>query len=332
MELVEKEIVISSELSQLLPNVKISPLRLGSSNGVQAVHYFISPHNHDLLNSEYYYDGELQFVHFTKLSSIQSILSEKHIRLYNLNNLSDPREYSYAGKLNLFNSKIRLNAKENIYILSMCKEQVLRDKNIGFEFNLWRLYGDNGFGVAVILGFSQNKPSNWKDYFLSKIHYGASSREKLVRINDLIKKYEKESPGISIDLGQLVCFHKSNLYSLEEEIRLLFDNREKNILSATQYRNSKNELVSPIIKDDIVKSVSSSKKIKYLELPIFYNSYDTVSEDNKVPIPKIESIILGYQYKKPYSVIGKLQSLCLKQLGYLPQIIPSRLVKYYHDK
>jgi hypothetical protein len=214
----------------------------------------------------------------------------------------------------------------------MCKEQVLRDKNIGFEFNLWRLYGDNGFGVAVILGFSQNKPSNWKDYFLSKIHYGASSREKLVRINDLIKKYEKESPGISIDLGQLVCFHKSNLYSLEEEIRLLFDNREKNILSATQYRNSKNELVSPIIKDDIVKSVSSSKKIKYLELPIFYNSYDTVSEDNKVPIPKIESIILGYQYKKPYSVIGKLQSLCLKQLGYLPQIIPSRLVKYYHDK
>jgi hypothetical protein len=332
MEKSKKEINILASINQLLPGVKISPLRLGNEKNVELIHYFISPNNSDLSQSEYFYKKRLSFVHFTNLYAIQSIISERNIRLYNLNNLNDPREYSFAGDLNFFNHKNKKTAKENMYLLSMCEQNILTKNSTEIEFNLWRLYGDNGFGAAIILSFEINQPINWKDYFLSVVHYGASSRAKLIELNDLLKELEKETPEISVDLGQIVSFHKSKLYSLEQEIRLLFDNRDKNIFSATQFRDSKNILTSPIIRTDIAKSTKMNKNIRYLELPIYYNSYEPISIYNKIPIPKIECIILGYQYSRPSNIIGKLQSLCFEKLDYLPRVEKSRLTRYYHDK
>ena len=70
---------------------------------------------------------------------------------------------------------------------------------------------------------------------------------------------------ISTDLGQIVCFHKSRLFKLEQEIRLLFDNRKKKLLSATSY-SFNNEITSPILKSDISKPLKAQNEIKYLEL------------------------------------------------------------------
>ena len=332
MEITDKEKKISELTKKFLPNVKISPFRFGSEKGVETVHYCISPNNIDLINSEYFYDKETRFVHFTSLNALQSILSEKCIRLYNLNNLNDPREYGYAGDLIFFNYKNKKEAKENIFLLSMCQKDILDEGSTEIEFNLWRLYGNNGFGVAIILNFECNSLQSWKDYFLSKVHYGSTSRSKIKDYNDSIKKLENDIPQVVVDLGQIVCFHKSKLYSLEQEIRLLFDKRDKNKLSYTKYVDSYNILQSPVIYTDIAKSAQLNKVIQYLELPIYSSNLDPISEDNKIPIPKIEKIILGYQFQRISTITSRLQSLSVEKLGYIPLVEKSRLTKFYHDK
>jgi hypothetical protein len=247
------------------------------------------------LNSEYYYQGELKFVHFTSLLAIQSILNSKTIRLYNLNNLNDPREYSFAGDLITFNNINKEDAKENMYLFAMCKTSILTGPT-EYEFNMWRLYGQNGDGVCIQFDFSTNPQIGWRDYFISEVFYGSSTKTNLKAIKELLKKYEDERPKTEIDLGQIVAFHKSNLYKLESEVRLLFDNREKKIFRASIYKDSNGKQMSPIINIDITRSVSNNKEIKYLELPIFYNNFQPVFIPNKIPIPKIERIILGHSY------------------------------------
>ena len=140
---------------------------------------------------------------------------------------------------------------------------------------------------------------------------------------------EKEKPLVSVDIGKIFCYHKTKLYELENEIRLLFDFRTS--VSATTYKSKEGTVTSPIIKTDILKSVGI-KDIKYLELPIYNTEFKPVFNNNQIPIPKIERIILGYHYKDNFTKVSTLlANLCEGHLGYLPIIERSRLTKYYHD-
>lgn len=334
MKITEKEQKILNEINNIIPDVfAINSIRAGNENEVHGVHFSISAENKDLSNSEYYYRGTSHFLHFTSLLAIQSIVTEKNIRLYNLNNLNDPREYSFAGDLITFNKEDKTNAKNNIFLLSMCQMELLNSTET--EFNMWRLYGANGQGVAIELNFEESPSQNWRDYFLSKVHYGSNSKTNLKELNKLLKQLDKEKPKVSVDLGQIVCFHKSRLFGLEEETRLLFDGREfkPNEYKYATYRNKEGELISPFVKTDIYKSTTSNKEIKFLELPIYHTNFKKIySENSPIPIPKIDRIILGYQYKENFKKVAKaLEDLCQQQLGYIPKIEKSHLTKYYHD-
>jgi hypothetical protein len=332
MEQTSKEKRIINAFIQLIPNVTIHSARSGNIDEVEQAHYFIPPENKYLVDSEYFYKGRLNFIHFTNLFAIQSIISDKNLRLFNLHNLNDPREYSFAGNMITFNNENKVDAKDNFYLLSMCQTELLTSKiTTEIEFNMWRLYGNNGYGVAIELSFDENQPINWKDYFLSKVHYGSASKTNLKELNKLLLKLESQKPNVSADLGQIVCFHKSRLFKLEQEIRLLFDNRKKKLISASTY-SVNNEITSPILKTDISKSSLTDHEIKYLELPIYHANFKYVSEENAIPIPKIERIILGYQFKDNFKKVSNhLKDICEKQLGYLPIVQKSRLTKWYHD-
>jgi len=332
MKQTPKEKKILQEFERLLPNIKINSARAGNDDGVNQSHYFIPPDNHYLSNSEYFYRGKLNFIHFTNLFAIQSIITDRNIRLYNLHNLNDPREYSFAGNLQTFNTDNKIDAKDNFYLLSMCNTDLIESNTTTeVEFNMWRLYGNNGQGIAIELNFDENPPINWKDYFLGKVHYGASSKTSLKELSKLLRKLESEKPLVSADLGQIVCFHKSRLFSLEQEIRLLFDYRKKKVAGPTTY-SFYGETTSPIIKTDISKSSTMTNEIKYMELPIYHKKFEPVSDENKIPIPKIERIILGYQFKDNFKKVAThLEELCQKRLGYVPIILKSRLTKWYHD-
>lgn len=327
-----KEKKIITEINRLIPNVTINSVRAGNETQVNQAHYFIPPENKYLINSEYSYKGKLNFIHFTNLTAIQSIISERSLRLYNLRNLNDPREYSFAGDLITLDPERRKDAKDNFYLLSMCKTDLLTSSSTTeIEFNMWRLYGNNGQGIAIELNFEKSNPIKWKDYFLSKVHYGASSKTNIMVLNKLLKQLENETPQVTADIGQIVSFHKSRLFKLEQEIRLLFDHRKFKFVCATTYSDN-DEISSPIIRTDISKSSMVKNEIKYLELPIYHTNFNPITDKEAIPIPKIKRIILGFQFKDNFEYVkSHLEDLCIKRLGYKPEIEKSRLTKLYHD-
>lgn len=333
MKQTEKEKKILTELNRLIPNVPFINGRAGNEQEVHNALYCISADNKDLSESEYFYKGKLKFIHFTSLIAIQSIITERNLRLYNLHNLNDPREYSFAGNLLAFNKENKKDAQDNFYLLSMCQTELVTQSNLTeIEFNMWRLYGNNGQGIAIELNFDESQPINWKDYFLSNVYYGASFKTNFKELNKLLKELDSSTPKVKIDLGQLVCFHKSRLFKLEKEIRLLFDARKVKLEGNTTYRNKDGKITSPSIKTDIFKSSVGNKEIKYLELPIYHTTFKPVFDNNAIPVPKIERIILGYQYKDNFKKVAThLADLCNLQLGYVPKIEKSRLTKYYYD-
>ena len=329
----KKERIIIDTVTRLIPNVTIKPYRAFDKDGVNYARFFIPPQNKYLSNSEYLYSEKLNFIHFTNLFALQSIITDRNLRLYNLHNLNDPREYSYAGDMLTFNDENKKDAKDNFYLLSMCRTNLVTSrKTTDTEFNMWRLYGNNGHGIAIELNFDESPPIHWNDYFLSEVYYGTTSRTKLKELNKLLLELESEIPTVRVDLGQIVCFHKSRLFKLEQEIRLLFDSRKMNINQLTTCI-SNGEVISPITKTDISKSSIAENEIKYLELPIYHTKFKAISKEGAIPIPKIERIILGYQFQKNFEKVAThLKDLCEKRLGYLPKIEKSRLTKWYHDR
>lgn len=330
MKQTPKETKITTEINRLIPNVTINSTRAGNQKQVHNSHYFIPPENKYLSNSEYFFKGKLNFIHFTNLFAIQSIISERNLRLYNLHNLNDPREYSFAGNLITFNHENKIDAQDNFYLLSMCQPELLTNST-EIEFNMWRLYGSNGQGIAIELSYEESQPLDWKDYFLGTVQYGAESKTKLKELSKLLKQLDNGRPKVGVDLGQIVCFHKSRLFKLEQETRLLFDARKIKFVGHSTYKSKDGETTSPIIKTDILKSSVGTKEIKYLELPIYHKKFKSVNDNNAIPIPKIERIILGYQYQDNFKKVAThLTDLCQQRLGYSPKIEKSRLTKFYH--
>lgn len=318
-------------LKRFLPNIKFSDLRSGNEDAVTYVVYFIPAENKSFLNSKYFFSEKPKFIHFTTLLAARSIISEKNIRLYNLNNLNDPREYSFSGNLIRFNNENKDDARDNIFLLSMCHPELLSN-SIKDEFNMWRLYGENGKGVGLELNFNESHPGNWKHYHLSKIYYGARSRKTLQELSNFLNEREDLLPKVVVDLGQIACFHKSNLFALENETRLLFDNRIKR-LAQTNFTDLNGEIISPIINIDHERSATLDKSIKYLKLPLYHIDFKCASYENLIPVPKIERIILGHLYKDNFKELSiELSALCEKHLGYIPKIKESRVTKYYYDK
>lgn len=317
------------ELKRLLSGITFHSTRAGNEDGVNQSHFLILPDNSKLYGSQYFYKEKPKFVHFTSFDKLKSIVNSRVIRLYNLHNLNDPREYSFAGSLMEFNDTNREDAKENMFLLSMCKTDIL-DGPLENEFNMWRLYGEYGKGVCIQFDFSTNQLIDWRDYFLSTVFYGASSKTNLKELNKMLSKYKNDRPEATIDLGQIVAFHKSNLYKLEKEVRLLFDNRVKKVHGARQYSDSTG-MLSPILVSDAARSKETNKPIKYLELPIYCEPFSSISEN--IPIPKIQKVILGFVYKDNFKSISKeISDMVNDRLGYKVKVGLSRIAKYYFER
>jgi hypothetical protein len=328
MKETDKEKRIHNLLNDYLPGVKLDAIRSGSDLEVRHAYYAVSNANKDLKDSQYYYKGKPEFIHFTSLLALESIIQSRSIRLYNLFNLNDPREYSFSAKLFDYTNKNENEARTNMFLLSMCNSDILARNKAKEEFNMWRLYGQGGYGVALELGFTHCELELWKDFYLSKIFYGASSKSKLADLAQILSNLEEEIPKCVFDFGQLMCFHKSNLYGIEKEVRLLYDMRQTKSFGETNYSNHRNQRVFPIIRADITKSIQTKKDIKYLELPIYYNGFNLKPT---IATPKITKVTLGYQYYNNEGLITNVKEMIKDYLGYGVPVEVTRLSVMYND-
>lgn len=319
-----------SGLLDLFPGLNTTHLKYGNEMSGKEVwnniHFNIPPDNKNLVKSPYFYKPPA-VVHFSNIFALNSILQERTVRLYNLHNLNDPREFTFASKVFNLRSELIEDARDNLYLISFCEQKILNSTTD--EFNMWRLYGQNGRGLAIVFSIA-NDPINWRDFHISKVIYGADQRQKFVKLLDLIDQLNQTTPHINVDFGKLCAFHKSKMFSIEKEVRIVFDRREKRSGMGNRTVSFQGRTVFPIIKQDLYKLVENRHNIRYLRLPLFHkNGHDYAPE---VPLLKIDQIIIGYNFTNEVpKLIDDLKDLCEEQLGYVPIIKQTRLKNYYWD-
>ena len=327
------------------------------------------PINANLTNSQYYYDKDLKFIHYTTMTNCLNIIREQSFRMYNLHSMDDKYELKYASENLAFSFVTEEQIKkwkENVYTLSMCEVEVEENEK---SFELFRNYGQNGKGVGIVFSFDKTNQQTWREYYLSKIHYSKKIIDDIT--NAHFDFHKKDSRYCILGdyeelLFNLCCFHKPPIYSFEQEIRLLeFDNsvkKDRNYLNFykiltgvdSQFFTKRGETdawekyeqkKSPVIKSKTEIDFSkNSEPIRFKRLPITEKfRADLLSEincpviSNKkdlfFPNVKIEKIILGYNYSEKDIENFKevLVELSEKYLNYEVQCELSILKKYFKN-
>ncbi|MBK8143863.1 MAG: DUF2971 domain-containing protein [Bacteroidetes bacterium] len=330
MPLNSKEILIENYLKSKLPNVIFNKLTYGNGNSYpDHIQYQIGS-NRDLIDSKYFYKSQKEFIHFTTFDVAKSIISNCHFRMYNLYNMNDPREYTFANREFYELIKNKEDPKINLFLLSMCKP-ILFSEDSGIEFNMWRLYADDGKGIGLKVSFDKTNSYKWEDYYLSQIYYGIEERNVLSDTYKFISRNSLPSPKTEINFSQIACFHKPKFYHLENEVRLLADYREFKVQGSSYYSTDERERIFPLINEDTEKRIATNLPVRFLELPIYSKVYPhAVKEYTKIPYPTIKEIIIGHKHKSNYKEIElEFQNLCMRHLGYLPIIKMSRISKWF---
>lgn len=156
---------------------------------------------------------------------------------------------------------------------------------------------------------------------MSSIIYGAKQRRLFKKLFKSIQELKKE---VSLDVKKLCAFHKSRIYNIEREVRLLYDGREKKAGTGRRRIHSANgELLFPKIEQD--------SRIRYLYLPIFRDDLNMHYYED-LPIFRIEKIHLGFGHKYDTGIKKELEEALFKSLGYAPEVCFSRLVGAYWGK
>lgn len=220
------------------------------------------------------------FVHFTNLKSLTSILTEKSIRLYNVNGMNDISEINhYSEKYKVSSETIR-QFKDNVFIMSSCSSDILDTED---ELTLWRLYGNEGNGCCIEFEFIQESYStNLHRY---NIVYADNYDDKIDvffdKHNEFHEKYKPFNINADKFILDLSVFHKSKHFKIEKEERLFcckYPNEFKEIFWDF---NSKNKFVS------------------YVKIPLNYSVNKKYFESSNItPRIKIKKIIFGHKISK----------------------------------
>lgn len=210
-ELIEK---IEAEFMAIINSSMLSKWITSNGSSGPNFHATLNTKNEVYKESQYYFNEEKKFVHWTSIQNLMSIINYRELRLYNLHKSSDSEEFNYAAKaLNVSNNQID-HSKKFLYTFSFCKSTEINNND------LWSDYGKDYKGVALEFEII-NDPKSWDNFMLANVYYEIPTQlEKFgSQINILKNKYS----GIeaNIDLGRLIAFHKQpNPYKKEKEIRL----------------------------------------------------------------------------------------------------------------
>jgi hypothetical protein len=279
----------TQELLSIYPNFQFHYGHGSSYGGIvhSAGHEFII--SQSVLNdSDYEFKKGNQLIHYTSVESAYSILNSKRLRLYNLFNLNDGREFEYLlheRGIQISDNVIR-EIKSQLFISSFC----LYNENNRDDFNMWRLYGKNGSGLAIVFEIL-NDNYDWKDFLIGKVNYdlASSSSEMIKDAMLLLSKYINK--GMILDrmpklLAAYLLLHKNLIWSIEQEYRLLtYAEIESESLNWFDVYGKPSSL------ELNVWPSKRGQKIVSLSLPIV-NRNDIHFED-QYPRLRISKIILG---------------------------------------
>lgn len=271
-------------------------------------------------------DEKLELIHYTNVQSFCNIINSQTIRLYNCFNLNDSREIEIG--LNrigfVYNEELLEELKRTHFVFSTSKFNGKED------FNMWRLYGDNGDGVAMVFEIDKEF-EKWKGLHLSKISY--SNEDKVTEdVNRYIEFHNqfKDKYGLFVDVPGLIpllgAFQKNQIWSIEKEFRIIAVCK----FNDYDFKVKEGEItVNDYLKDSLNHQVNyKGKMVSYLELPIAEKYIDSLSEHERYkrnssnlkeyyPRIRLKKIILGYNNRMP----PRFESL----INFCEDIVPSKI-------
>lgn len=223
---------------------------------------------------------------YTSLDAALSILNNKTYRMYGIVGMNDKSEIDYFDEY-CYAAKDMISYQElNNLFLSACS--LLKD-----NLTMWRLYGDDAKGVC--LSFDIN-PNIINDFVLQTISYADDEKKdaNLDIIHDLLN-----ANVVFSDIGKWKHFFKTKDYSIEQEVRLLFQNKDS------------------VKKRDWIKSNDYSIINPYVEFDLF---------DSEFPLT-LKEIVLGP--KCPEKETNKYQLIDLINQNNLPISVNISDIKNY---
>jgi len=245
-------------------------------------------------------------IHYTSIETMLNVLSSQCFRLYNCLNLNDPKEIEFANdkfSIGLTSDEIK-TFKRNNFIGSFCEYDL--DKNDD-NFNLWRLYGNNGNGAALVFEV-ENMEDSWENFFIGKIFYdlngeGSSPFKEFIRFHKEFNAQHHLFENTPYILSAISLHFKDKIWEVENEFRLFtpcpfdehtfenksFDNQNSFLSTKVEHTINRNgDLVSyislPLNKQREMKNLQT-RGLNEEQAKYFFSS---------IPHLKLKEIILGY--------------------------------------
>lgn len=174
--------------------------------------------------SRYEYKGPNDFLHFTSVQSLLTILKQGFIRASEYRHLTDRNELAFASNIIDIDDKDSENEeiehlKQTIFSISICE---FNDTSLKDQF-MWMQYANSAQGVSIRIKL--HKPTH-ENYAMGRIIYGTDGLSTIRDIVNRAKAYKQTGRLFPRNFKELLlpilAFHKVGAFSVEKEIRLLF--------------------------------------------------------------------------------------------------------------
>lgn len=176
---------------------------------------------------------------FSSLDSLFSSLKYGTFRMNGLPGMNDKDEGLFAWnminnpkKLPTDTGKERQELNNNVFIISYS------DASKADDLSMWRLYGDDSRGVCCVYSVLKDKVKD--RFFLHKVKYivPPSEREEPqdALLAKLMRYVNQQSDKKNLDFSPIIFFYKHKDYKLEEEVRLLVDNKESTAYQGPKFK------------------------------------------------------------------------------------------------
>ncbi len=275
-----------------------------------------------------------QFIQYTSLDGLFGIINSCQLRLYNLYNLNDPSELKSA--LNEFNFSLLGDTykreKQYMFVTSFCGYDMDLQNE---DYNMWRLYGKDGFGSALVFEI-ENYNSEWSRYFFGKVHYGKDNKS-FNYLKKISEYYYNRNKNIGVSLPSFIpmmcMLYKHEVWKLENEFRLFINlwYNDKTFLENIPLCDyflwtNLNHYVTDRGEKGAYTSIPFNLSTIQEEMKIRAKGHNTDEYFDKFPHLKLKQVIVGYNVNeiKTKQIVDIGSKLIQAKLGYQVDFIQSK--------
>lgn len=256
----------------------------------------------NLASTAYDCEGLNQLIHYTpNFQNVIEILNSGIFRLSNLTNVNDPQEIFFTNRyLGLqFSDKQISEFKSYFFFASFC---AIVNYDYPDDFPLWRYYGNDGYGAAIIFSV-ENPKEDWDRYLMARVQYGdgdavSDYKDYIEWHNSFQRKNDNPILNQPDAITALMALHKNQIWVHENEIRLLTHHR------FDKYTLKEKDTFFSKLKHAVSKT---GRQYSYIEMPLYGGEiFNDISKRlaeldypgylfHHFPILKVTDIILGYR-------------------------------------